>query len=85
MRERVEWYEKELLNGERQIWYTLDENLILIAQYLKRKGQLKYLSFISSCNCGPRYEARRISIDDEGDMVDDPHHGFFNQRLRYLR
>lgn len=64
--------------------YTLDELFLLIAQSYKRKGIIKNIEFVSCCRCNV-YEEKVIPLDDQGDMLVDPHHGFFSQRLKYLR
>jgi hypothetical protein len=62
---------------------TIDENMILVAQWMKRQGIIKDLTLISvCCHAG---EERVIETDADGDMLNDPHHGFFSQRLTYLR
>src|SRR5579872_7497665 len=65
---------------------TYDELCVLVAQYLRRTQNLK-IELVSWCHClkpfGPRYRA--IPLDDDGYMTVDPFHGFFNQRLKYLR
>lgn len=83
---RLERYEEMLREiGDDMTYYTMDEHFLLVAQWLRRTGVIKHLEFVSVCACyGPRKE-KRIVIDDEGDFTDDCHHGFFPQRLKYLR
>lgn len=86
---RCEFYEKALHDAaqdDRDAFFgTHDEHLILIAQCLKRKGVIKDLTLVSVCSCNGKYDERVIPIDDEGDCTEDAHHGFFPQRLKYLR
>lgn len=77
-------YEACLLDGTfKDEIATYDEHLLLIAQYLKRRGKLD-VKFVSHCNCGGKTDERVIELDEQGDFTDDPHHGFFGQRLKYL-
>lgn len=84
------YYEFLLRDNPDGVFSTIDEHFLLVAQYLKRKGELKNLTLISVCGCGDNFlgdktDERVIEIDSEGDMSGDCHHGFFPQRLKYLR
>lgn len=87
---RVELYKKVLLDHaplRRDTEFsTLDELFILVAQKLHRDGRIK-VKFVSVCGCFPVVfdNEREIALDEEGDMLEDPHHGFFGQRLPLLR
>lgn len=69
--------------------YTLDEHLLLIAQWMKRTKKLLMVKFVSHCRCDLRADDPdkivEIDLDESGDMIEDHHHGFFPQRLQYLR
>lgn len=88
---RCQKYEEVLLEVEADgngIFFTLDEHFILIAQYLKRHGKIEDLTLVSVCSCRlADMPTKDITIltDDEGDFTESPHHGFFIQRLPYLR
>ena len=87
---RCLFYEGVLKEAERYgdtNFFTHDENLILIAQCFRRKGIIKKLTLVSVCDCNNNYEELAAVVDDEGDFPEDcdPHHGFFGQRLKYLR
>lgn len=80
-------YACHLLEVSDQELTTYDELLILIAQYLVRKKVLKKedITLVSICHCSGEKKELTINLDDEGDMLGDPHHGFFTYRLQYLR
>jgi hypothetical protein len=80
---RMDFYRQMLARFPHNDFATMDENMILVAQWMKRQGILKELTLISVC-CDEGAE-RVIETDAEGDMLNDPHHGFFTQRLEYLR
>lgn len=79
-------YEQVLRSASPQAVYkTYDELCLLVAQYLRRKEKLP-VQLVAWCNCrGQQLRQRAIPLDDDGDMVENPFHGFFSQRLPYLR
>lgn len=67
--------------------YTYDELCVLVAQYLKRTKGID-IQLVSWCQCWEPDEppaSISITLDADGSMNDDPHHGFFRQRMKYLR
>lgn len=84
--DRGPYYEERLrraIDGDEFITY--DELCVLVAQYLRRKEKLP-IRLVSWCGCDRKYPVSRvIELDDDGDMIDDAHHRFFNQRMKYLR
>lgn len=40
---------------------------------------------MSVCECGDDMECREVMVDEEGDLTEDVHHGFFCERLKFLR
>ena len=68
--------------AERKVYSTLDEHFVLTAQMMHRR-QLLDVELISVCNCDGHKETL-ITLDSAGDMLEDPHHGFFGQRLPLL-
>ncbi len=89
-RQRGDYYEKILVlaNGSSMDFVTYDELCVIVAQFLKRTQGVD-IGLVSWCACraahnfGP--DPRVIRLDEGGDMVDDPHHNYFNQRMKYLR
>ena len=67
--------------------YTYDEHLILMAQKYVRDHLIdcKDIELVSWCACDGKYKSLVIKLDEEGDLLDDMHHGFFSQRLEFLR
>lgn len=65
--------------------HSHDEYLILIAQHFFRLGNLKNVKFISVCGCEKISKEYNLTLDSDGDFTEGPYHGFFNQRLKYLR
>lgn len=85
---RMKRYEELLNTYPDGTFSTMDENFLLVAQWMKRSGRLKTLTFVSVCHCRrfvSEFAEHKIETDESGDMLDDPHHGFFPQRLDYLR
>jgi hypothetical protein len=84
---RLRFYEGILLTYKNGEFTTLDEHFLLVAQSLRRRGALNELRFVSVCNCNDYTKQKKlyITVDQEGDMIDDCHHGFFSQRLKLLR
>jgi len=93
---RVRLYEEMLQAAPTATFSTLDEHMLLVAQWLRRQGKIKNLQFVSVCDCprvqkrtGKLPEPRRrgivIQTDASGDMLSEPQHGYFQQRLYYLR
>lgn len=84
---RLKCYENVLVKPDEitYSWHTLDEHFLLVAQWMKRRGIIKALTFVSHCHCDGRHDIRVIPTDEQGDMVGEPHHGFFAHRLKYLR
>lgn len=80
--QRIQFYTATLLQCPDDTFATFDENFILLAQFLKRKGFLRELTLVSVCN---EHAERIIETDADGDMLGEPHHGFFTQRLEWLR
>ena len=85
---RLKFYREFFRAGslEKSVIHTNDELLVLMCQWARRTKLVKELELISVCECrtgNPEY--RIIQIDADGDMVDNPHHSFFNQRLEFLR
>lgn len=83
---RCEFYEALFVEHSNCVYYTTDENMILVAQWLKRTGAISRLQLVSVelCPDGSRY-GHAIEVDEEGDICDDVPLGFFTQRLKYLR
>ena len=83
---RLKLYETALTYDD-ETYTTYDELFILLAQKLHREGKIK-CKLISVCHCEntqlPDRE-RIINLDEDGDMLEDPHHGFFPQRLPLLQ
>jgi hypothetical protein len=63
---------------------TYDELLILVAQHLHRRKIIR-ARVIHWCGCSPPRTNFQLDLDYDGDFVDDMPHGFFSQRLPYLR
>lgn len=84
---RCEYYEYLLLASKEtgNFISTLDEHVLLIAQYLKRTKKIKDLEFRCICDCSGVRECKIINLDEDGDIIDEIPHGFFSQRLQYLR
>jgi hypothetical protein len=83
---RMKYYRQLLSTTPDNTFSTLDENFLLVAQWMKRKKLLLNLTFYSVCSCRQFSNGEwSIETDDDGDMLGDPHHGFFRQRLDYLR
>lgn len=85
---RIEVYKKRLQSTTGDFeglaeFFTIDEIFLLVAQKFCRE-KLYDLDLMSICDCKGLGQ-RLIRVDDEGDMIDDPHHGFFSQRLDLLR
>jgi len=65
---------------------TSDELLLLVAQWLHKQGRIQ-ARFVSWCVCkapGPIHGVL-ISLDADGSCMEDIPHGFFAQRMKYLR
>lgn len=80
--DRIREYKLLLVQKPEGNFFTIDELFLLVAQQMKRAGVLSVLQFVSICRDSPPIF---IETDDEGDMLGDPHHGFFTQRLELLR
>ena len=79
--ERNKFYEELLATGVGE-YSTLDEHMILIAQWLKRNKKIDKVKLIEVCSCdGIEVEGM---LDEEGNLP-DLCHVFFNTRLKYLR
>ena len=64
----------------------MDEHAILIAQWLKRNKEIENLNLVDVCNCSGELIKRTLTIDNQGDIIEDPiHTPFFGHRLKYLR
>lgn len=84
-----EYYEKILSECEDGDHVgTYDELCVLVAQWLHAR-KIKQFRFASYCNCvepdEPEPAVRTIELEDDGSMKDDPFHGYFRQRMKYLR
>lgn len=84
---RIEYYKSVLCdsNSNNKALFTVDEHLLLIAGWMKRNKKIVKLKFNSLCMCEGHLKERVIDVDEDGDLTDNPHHGFFNQRLDFLR
>lgn len=85
--QRGDYYERMLTRaaGSEMEFVTYDELCVLVAQHLHRKGIIN-IQLCSWCACIAEPGVPRIiTLDTWGDMNEDPHHGFFNQRMKYLR
>jgi hypothetical protein len=80
---RMDFYVSILTRFPHNDFATMDENMLLVAQWMKRNKRLRDLTLISVCCHGGN--ERVIETDADGDMGGEPHHGFFTQRLQYLR
>lgn len=88
-KERGPFYENYLLHcKDASDLVTYDELCVLVAQFLRRTKKFP-IKLVSWCSCPPGNQnwphMRTIPLDDDGDMIGETHHGFFNQRLKYLR
>lgn len=88
---RIEYYFKLLRvaaydHEEESNFSTTDELLLLVAQKLVRDDELD-IQFKSYCGCpnSHHFSTTTIKLSNDGDMIQDPHHGFFPQRLPLLR
>lgn len=83
---RCSLYEGLLAENPSGVFWTTDENLVLVAQWLRRTGAIARLQLVSveAGTDGLRY-ARTIEVDEEGDFSEDVPLGFFTQRMKYLR
>lgn len=71
-----------------QVYATYDEHLILVLQAAARKKLRHYaaIHLVDVCSCFGSFLSKDLDLDEEGDLVGNCQpHGFFNQRLRYLR
>ena len=80
---RIKFYEEILEKGNGE-FCTLDEHMILIAQYLKRNNKIN-VKFVEVCWCDGIKKEKECIIDKDGDFVENNRHGLFNTRLKYLR
>lgn len=82
---RCSEYEKILKENPNGVYYTVDENLVLVAMWMRRKGLLERLILVS-CEVdeqGVRV-VQSLEVDAEGEIDDDVRGGFFTQRSKYL-
>lgn len=82
---RLEYYQNQILfgNGD-QVWFTVDELLILCVQYWVRNKILKEVVKFHSV-CMHDHRTITLTLDEQGDFTEEMHHGFFSQRLELLR
>lgn len=94
--EKCKWWERQLKyaatiilhNRSRHcVFFTYDEHAILILQKMIRDEEIssKDVKIINRCNCNNKEFIEQELELDLGDILSDVKHGFFNQRLKYLR
>ncbi len=86
---RLEFYKKILSHTvpdhlAKKTYYTLDENFIIVAMWMKRQKKIKSLTLVSACSCCDGDKTCLFEVDENGEVDGEFHHGFFSQRLAYL-